>query len=71
MSNKRSWREQYIIGGGKYRLKQQYQHLQVTESKWFLMCCVNMVKSKIVTQQISLTTFIVIASLRSQCFVQC
>ena len=29
--------ERAVIGRGKYRLKQQYQYLQVTESKWFLM----------------------------------
>ena len=29
--------ERAVIGRGKYQLKQQYQYLQVTESKWFLM----------------------------------
>ena len=29
--------ERAVIGRGKYQLKQQYQNLQVTESKWFLM----------------------------------
>ena len=29
--------ERAVIGRGKYQLKQQYQYLQVAESKWFLM----------------------------------
>ena len=29
--------ERAVIGKAKYQMKQQYQYLQVTESKWFLM----------------------------------
>ena len=29
--------ERAVIGRGKYQLKQQYQYLQVAETKWFLM----------------------------------
>ena len=29
--------ERAVIGRGKYQLKQEYQYLQVTESRWFVM----------------------------------